>query len=177
MTTTDWIIDIALVLIVVRQLREERMTRRFWLLPLAIVGYTASHYLQAIPTAGNDLVVIALLTLVGATLGVLGGLTTKVRGIDGAAYVRAGWTAASLWVGSMTARLAFIVWITHSGQDALARFSMHHDITSGATWQDALVLMALAEVIVRIGILVVRGRRAAETSRSTALAQPELLGV
>jgi len=177
MTSTDWIIDIALILIVIRQLREAPMNRRFWLLPLVIVGYTASHYLTAVPTAGNDVVVIALLTLVGMTLGLLGGITTRVRAENGQAFVRAGWIAASLWVGSMTARLGFIYWITHSGSDDLVRFSMHHDITSSSTWQDALVLMALAEVIVRIGILVVRGHRAAEASRVPTTPQPELLSV
>ena len=162
MTTTDWIIDIALILIVVRQVREARMDRTFWLVPTVLVGITVHTYLKSLPTAGNDLVLIGAFVALGALLGLAGGLTTRVRAEAGQAYVRAGVTAAGLWIGSMTARLGFIIWISHSGgADFLARFSMHHHITTGDAWQDALVLMALAEVATRVGLLLVRGHRAA----------------
>ncbi len=61
MTTTDWFIDIALLLIVLRQLREERLTTRTILLPLGMIAWAASNYLTDIPTlkqrrtAGRDL--------------------------------------------------------------------------------------------------------------------------
>ena len=162
MTTTDWIIDIALVLLVVRQVREARIDRRFVLIPAGLVAYTASRYLQAIPTAGNDIALIAGCVAVGAALGVAGGLTTHVRVVDGQAYARAGVAAATLWVASMSARLAFIVWISHSaGAAALGRFSVAHDITGSDAWQDALVLLALSEVLVRLGIIVARAARPA----------------
>lgn len=167
MTTTDWIIDIVLVLIVVRQLREERLTRRFVLIPAAIVWFTAHSYLHGLPSAGNDLVLIGGCVLAGATLGLAGGLLTKVRGEGGHAFVKAGPAAAALWIGSMTARLGFIVWITHgSGPAHLASFSRAHAITGADAWQTALVLLALSEVVVRIGVIVARGFRAAERSRT-----------
>ncbi|MFF7642587.1 hypothetical protein [Streptomyces canus] len=37
MTISDWLIDVALVLVVFRQLREERLTLRTILLPLALI--------------------------------------------------------------------------------------------------------------------------------------------
>jgi hypothetical protein len=161
MTTTDWIIDIALILIVVRQLREERLTLRFVAIPLGIVAYVAHSYLHSLPTAGNDLALVALSLAVGTTLGVLGGLLTRVRGADGQAYIQAGPTAAALWIGSMTARLGFIIWITHSaGEAALGRFSVTHHITGADVWQTALVLLALSEVVARVGLIVIRGLRA-----------------
>ena len=64
----------------------------------------------------------------------------------------------------MTARLAFIIWITHSGGPALTRFSIRHDITGADVWSTALVLLALAEVTARIGTIVVRGYRVAPGS-------------
>ncbi len=161
MTTTDWIIDIALILIVVRQLRPERLTLRFVAVPLGIVAYVAHSYLHSVPTAGNDLALIAGCVAAGTALGLLGGMLTRVRGVDGHAVIQAGPAAAALWIGSMTARLGFIIWITHSsGAAALGRFSAAHHITGADVWQTALVLLALSEVIARIALIVIRGRRA-----------------
>jgi hypothetical protein len=169
MTTTDWIIDIVLILIVVRQLRQAKLTRRFVIIPAAIVAYVAHSYLHGLPSGGNDLALVAVFTATGAILGLLGGLLTRVWSRDGSAYVQAGPAAAGLWVASMTARLGFIIWITHpSGEAAITRFSIAHGIHDASTWQTALVLLALAEVIVRIGLIVVRGVRATRISRTSA---------
>lgn len=165
MTTTDWLIDIALILIVLRQIREARIDKMFILLPAGIVTYTASKYLHTVPTGGNDLLLIAACLAVGTALGVAGGLTTHVRVAEGKSYARAGVVAASLWIVSMTARLGFIIWITHSaGAADLGRFSLARHITSGDVWQTALVLLALSEVVVRLAIIVTRselGKRGA----------------
>ena len=73
MTTTDWVIDIALVLLVFRQLREQRLTARTILLPVALMSWAGLTYLKSVPTAGNDPVLIALLTAVGVVFGLLSG--------------------------------------------------------------------------------------------------------
>lgn len=169
MTTSDWIIDIALILIVVRQMREEKLTKRFVIIPAAIVAYVAHSYLHGLPSGTANLTLVGGAVAVGSVLGLVGGLLTRVRGEAGAAYVKAGPAAAGLWIASMTARLGFIIWITHSGgEQALARFSAAHGITTATTWQTALVLLALSEVVVRIATIVVRGLLAAEKSRPAA---------
>lgn len=169
MTTTDWLIDIALILIVVRQLREEKLTKRFVIVPAAIVFFVAHSYLHGLPNGAASLTLVAVAIAVGATLGLAGGLLTRVRGENGGAYVQAGPAAAGVWVGSMTARLGFIIWITHSGgEQALAHFSAAHGITDANTWQTALVLLALAEVVTRIATVVVRGALAAQASHAPA---------
>jgi hypothetical protein len=169
MTTTDWLIDIALILIVVRQMREERLTWRFVAIPVAIVYFVAKNYLHTLPTAGNDVALIAGCLALGSLLGLAGGLLTRVRGENGNAFIQAGPAAASLWIASMTARLGFIVWITHSsGEATLARFSIAHHITGADVWQTALVLLALSEVIVRIGTVVVRALLARNAAPETA---------
>ena len=176
MTTTDWIIDITLVLIVLRQVRTSKLGWHTVLLPLGIAGWVGVGYLEAIPTGGNDLGLIAAGLAVGTALGVAGGLTTKVWAVDGRAYVRAGVVAASLWVVSMGARLGFIVWIGHSsGEAALARFSVDHHVTGGDAWQDALVLLALSEVVVRIGIIAARGLRINAAGSSAGVAERDLV--
>jgi len=55
--------------------------------------------------------------------------------------------------------MAFSVWASHGGAPAIVRFSMAHHITSSATWTAAFVLMALAEVLGRTGVLYVKTRR------------------
>jgi hypothetical protein len=160
MTTTDWIIDIALILVVLRQLREERLTGRTVVLPLALMAWAGFTYLHAIPTAGHDLVLIGLFTLVGVAFGAIGGLLTRVRYQAGNAYIKATASAAALWVLSMGFRMAFAVWsTTGSGSAHLTSFSVTHDITSGQAWVTALILMAFGEVIVRLGTIIIRGQR------------------
>jgi hypothetical protein len=159
MTLTDWIIDIALILIVFRQLREERLTIRTILLPLILMGWAGATYLHGVPTAGNDVLLMTVLALVGAVFGLLGGLLTRVRYHDGAVRIKATAGAAGLWVISMGARMAFAVWSTYpSGIAHIGSFSVAHDITSGQAWVTALILMAFGEVIVRLGIILIRGQ-------------------
>jgi hypothetical protein len=159
MTLTDWIIDIALILIVFRQLREKRLTIRTILLPVILMGWAGATYLHGVPTAGNDVLLMTVLALVGAVFGLLGGLLTRVRYHDGAVRIKATASAAGLWVISMGARMAFAVWSAYpSGIAHIGHFSAAHDITSGQAWVTALILMAFGEVIVRLGIILTRGQ-------------------
>jgi hypothetical protein len=167
MTTTDWITDSILLLIVLRQVREERISPRFVLLPLGLLGYFGYTNMTAIPTAGNDLLLIGLCTAVGITLGALGGAFTKVRVRNGAAHVRAGFASVALWIAGMGTRMAFVVWTSHaSGQHSIASFSAHHDITSSNAWVDALLLMVICEVVVRLATILVRGQRAVRANKA-----------
>ena len=145
----------------VRQVLESRFDKRAIILPLAIVAVVAHSYLHAIPTGGNDLLLIVGLAGVGVLLGTLSGLVTRVRADSGQyALVKAGWASAGLWVLGMGSRMAFSVWVANGGQDVVARFSETHHITSGQAWTAALVLMAIGEVASRIGVLYVRSRQA-----------------
>jgi hypothetical protein len=173
MTTTDWVIDIALVLIVFRQLREERLTARTILLPLALIAWAGFTYLHSIPTAGNDLALIGLFTGAGVIFGILGGLLTRVRYHSGNVYIRATVSAAALWVISMGFRMGFAVWSSYgSGVSHLTSFSAAHDITSGQAWVTALVLMAFGEVIVRLGTIMVRGTTLTARHGQSATSRP-----
>jgi hypothetical protein len=78
MTFTDYLIDISLIALVLFQIRGRRLTTRALLLPLAIVGYVAYSYLRGVPTAGNDLFLVAGCAALGATLGGLS--NTEIAG-------------------------------------------------------------------------------------------------
>jgi hypothetical protein len=160
MTTTEWITDIALILVVFRQLREGRLDHKTFLIPLGIVSFVAYSYLDSIPTAGNDLLLAAALVAVGAALGVAGGVYTRIRALDGHLLIKAGVVSAVLWVVGMGARMGFQLWVEHGGgADDVARFSAAHQITSGQAWVTAFVLMALTEVVTRVATIFIRSRR------------------
>jgi hypothetical protein len=166
MTTSDWFTDIALILVVFRQLREGRLDLKSFLIPLGIVAFVAHTYLDSIPTAGNDLVLIGTLMGAGAALGVAGGVYTRIRSAGGHLLIKAGAVSAILWVVGMGARMGFQLWVEHGGgSDDVARFSVAHHITSDHAWVAAFVLMALTEVVTRLATIFVR-------SRMTVRAQP-----
>jgi uncharacterized membrane protein len=182
MNFTDWLINIALVLTVLRQIRWNEVDKRFVILPLALVGWAVSSYLKALPTGGNDLVLISIFVAVGITFGTLSALATDVRVQDGKAFVRARALAVALWVAGIGSRIAFVLYTEHGGAPAIAHFSASHNITTGDTWVDALVLMALAEVVTRIGILVLRSYRAVSADRAIVMVEspvrvPQQVGV
>ncbi|MFD7027869.1 hypothetical protein ACFWAR_07540 [Streptomyces sp. NPDC059917] len=163
MTTTEWITDIALLLIVFRQLREGRLDLKSFLIPLGIVAFVANSYLDTIPTEGNDLVLIGLLVAVGAALGIAGGVYTRIRSLDGHVLIKAGAVSAVLWVVGMGARMGFQLWVQHGGAASVGRFSVTHQITSDKAWVAAFVLMALTEVVTRLATIYIRSRSVAVT--------------
>ena len=50
---------------------------------------------------------------------------------------------------------------THGADPAIGRFSIAHHITGQAAWEAALVMMALADVLTRLAVVYLRGRRLA----------------
>lgn len=167
MTSTDYLTDLILILLVVRQVRTARFDRRAWLLPLVIVGVLGKSYLHGIPTSGNSLLVVAGLSAVGVVLGSLSGLTTRVWS-DGGRYalVKGGTIAAALWVIGMGGRMLFAIWASHGGDATIGRFSLEHGIDPSQTWTAALVLMAVGQVASRVGILALRADRAQSDAAS-----------
>lgn len=157
MTTTDWILDLALIGVVVFQVRGRRLTTRWLILPVVIVSWAAIEYLRAFPTGGNDLWLIGLSTALGLVLGALCGIFTTVRlTADGAPFAQARVLAAVFWVLGVGLRFAFQLYATHGGGAAIVRFSAQHQITSIQAWVTSLLLMAIAEVLARTVVLWVR---------------------
>jgi hypothetical protein len=157
---TGYIINTILVLIVLLQIRERRLDLRSLVLPVAAVAAAGAYYLRSFPTAGHDVALDVTLAATGAALGALCALATHMRrGGDGVALARAGWLAAILWIVGIGARMGFAFWSDHGGGPAITRFSITHTITGSNAWVAALVLMAFAEVIVRLAVLRLRARR------------------
>jgi hypothetical protein len=161
MTTSEYLLNAAFVLLVLRQAKERELDRRSVTVPLILMLFVGAQYLHRFPTAGNDLLLIVGLALVGLTLGVAGGFATQVRAGDrGRALARVGWIAGALLVLGIGARMAFAFAIGHGFEPAVRSFSITHQI-GAAAWPVAFVLMALVEVGARIAVVQVRGRRLA----------------
>jgi len=159
MTITDYLMNFALIGLVVLQIRGHKITVARLLVPVAMTVWAASQILRAIPTTGNDLILEAALALVGGSLGILAGFATSIRRAGEGAIAKAGAVAAVLWVLGIGARMAFYLWVTHGGHATVARFSADHHITSAGAWATAFILMALVEVVSRTGVLYLKTRR------------------
>ncbi len=161
MTLTDYLVNAALVALVVLQVRGRRLSTRQLLFPIAIVVWAAFEYLHGVPTAGASLVLVLAGATAGLFLGVGAALATRVYPNEtGSIMAKAGPLAAALWVLGTGGRLAFELYATHGGAGAIGRFSAAHGVTSGEAWVACLVLMALLEVVGRSSVLALRYRAA-----------------
>lgn len=157
MTLTDYVIDIALIAVVVLQVRGRRLTTRSLLLPVGLVAWAAASYLRGVPAAGNDLVLVAVAATVGIILGAGCAVSTTVKpGPDGLPFAKAGALAGILWVLGVGTRLVFQLYASYGGAAAIGRFSAAHSITTGRAWVAALILMAMGEALARTGVLALR---------------------
>jgi hypothetical protein len=160
MNLNMYVINAVLVLMVIRQIREHPLDLRSLAPPVLAVGCAAVLFLHSVPTGGNDVVLELACVSAGAVMGAAGGWATRLRlGADGRPLGRARWLAASMWVGGVGARMAFAVAAANGAGPAIARFSIAHQITGSAAWVAALIMMALADVLTRLAVIYLRGRR------------------
>jgi hypothetical protein len=155
-----YLVNTLLVLLVIRQVREHPLSLRAQAVPVLAVGAAAVLFLHAVPAGGSDIVLDLLGLSAGAAMGAVGGLATRLRiGADGRPLGRAGILAAGMWIAGVGARMVFYFAATHGAGPAIARFSIAHHITGSAAWTAALVMMALADVLTRLAVVYLRGRR------------------
>ncbi len=165
-----YLINAILVLMVIRQIREHSLDLRALSVPVLAVGAAAVMFLHSVPAGGTDIARELLGVLAGAAMGAVGGLATRLRhGADGRPLGRAGVLAASMWVAGVGGRMAFAFAATHGAGPAIGRFSLAHHITGSGAWVAALVMMALADVLTRLAVVYLRGRRLAEPAAVPAL--------
>jgi hypothetical protein len=159
MTTTEYLLNAALVLVVVRQLRGKRLIGSAIYVPLAICAYVGYTYLHSIPTSGNDLALILVGSGAGLTFGTLCGLFTLVYpDHDGIPFARASGVAAGLWVLGVGARIGFSLYAQHGAGATIEHFSVVHALSPDA-WVAGFVLMAILEAVSRTVVLLARARR------------------
>ena len=174
MNINMYVINTILVLMVVRQIREYQLALA---VPVLAVGAAAVFFLHSVPGGGNDIALELICLSAGAAMGAVGGLATHLRlSAAGQALGRAGWLAASMWVAGVGARIAFAFAATNGAGPAIARFSSGHHITGSDAWVAALVMMALADVLTRLVVVYLRGRRLAAGPAATLARIPAATG-
>jgi hypothetical protein len=159
MTTTEYALNVALVGLVVLQIRGIKVTKAALVFPVVMTVWIATSLLQTIPTGGNDLVLELGGALAGATLGFCAAVATGVSRQGACAIAKAGGFAAFLWVVGIGARVAFSLWVGHGGASTIRDFSSSYHITGGPAWGTAFILMAITEVIARTGVIYLKTRR------------------
>jgi hypothetical protein len=84
MNINVYVINVILVLMVIRQIREHPLDLRSLAVPVLAVGCAAVLFLHSVPAGGNDIALELACVLAGAAMGAVGGLTTRLRlGADG----------------------------------------------------------------------------------------------
>jgi hypothetical protein len=172
MSTSTYILDSALVLLVILQMKERVLTNMALLRPVVILTIAVASYFTAFPTQGNDIPLVAAIAGVGAVLGTLSGFTVMMRrNGEGEVTARAGLSSAAFWVLGMGGRFAFSVWaFSAAGAVHIAHFSAGHSITGADVWTDALLAMAVAEVLSRTLVMVIRRSQLQHTTPHLAIA-------
>ncbi|GAA1230940.1 hypothetical protein GCM10009665_21670 [Kitasatospora nipponensis] len=162
MNTTEYCVQLVLILLVVRQIKGGRLDLAGLVLPIVLIAATAAYYLRSIPTGGGDLALELGLAALGAGLGIAAGFTTRVWATrDEGVHAKAGLVAAALWVGGIGARVVFVLAAEHTGfGTVVADFSRDQQITGSQAWVAAFVLMALSEAVARLVTVRLRARTA-----------------
>lgn len=169
MDLTEWLISVALILVVVRQIRGRKVTLigLFWPVPLVVWG--AMTYVGGVPAYAADWTFVGADCAAGLALGVGCGLLTEVYLDGGVVTARARWLAAALWIVGMSSRLAFGLFASNGGAAQIGELSEKLGIHSANTWASGLIAMALAEVVARSAVLFLRANRLHRTVTSSEL--------
>src|SRR6202042_961318 len=152
----------------VLQFRGRRLTVRNLGLPIAIVVYFLFAYLKGVPTAGNDLYLIAGGVALGLIFGVGAGAFTRVYPGEKGIYAKAGLLAATFWATGVVLRTAFSLYASDGGASAdreIGRVMHSWDITSSNAIVACLLLMVLGEA---------RGGSPAAPATSACVSAPPL---
>jgi hypothetical protein len=145
----DYILDAVLLATIFLQFRGRRLTLRYLVLPVAIVVYFLFAYLKGVPTAGNDLYLIAGGVGLGLIFGVGAGAFTRVYPGEKGIYAKAGLLAATFWAAGVVLRTAFSLYASDGGASAdrvIGRVMHSWNITSSSAIVACLLLMVLVEV-------------------------------
>jgi len=149
MNVLDYILDAVLIATIFLQFRGRRLTPRNLLLPVAIVVYFLIAYLRGVPTAGNDLYLVAGGVVLGLVFGVGAGFFTRVYRGEKGIYAKAGVLAAAFWTVGVVLRTAFSLYASDGGASAdrtIGKVMHSWNITSSSAIVACLLLMVLVEV-------------------------------
>jgi hypothetical protein len=153
MSTTDYVLAGAAITLVLWNMRSHALTDRRLVRPLIIAAAVCMTFLHGVPTSGADGVLVGLGVLTGAACGLIGALATRLKVDHGEVIASATPLAYGVTLLAFGGRLAFAIAATNGLGPAIGRFSRSVGIQSEKAWVAALVLMAVADLVVRALVL------------------------
>ena len=153
MNTIDYLISVALILLVVRQMRPRRLTVVGLMWPLPLIAWAAVDYVKVPELSGNNGLMFAGCTIAGVLFGVGCGVATRIYRENGSCKVQSTTLALLFWLLGVGGRLAFGIFAEHGGGEWIYTFSISHGLRL-ETWGTALISMALCEVASRTTVLL-----------------------
>jgi hypothetical protein len=153
MSTTDYVLAGVAMALVLWNMRPHALTDRRLVRPLIIAATVCMAFLHGVPTTGADRVLVGLGVLTGTACGLIGALATRLEVDNGEVIATATPVAFGVTLLAFGGRLAFAVAATNGLGPAIGRFSRSVGIHSEQAWVAALVLMAVADLVVRALVL------------------------
>lgn len=148
-----------LTIVLATDLGRRRLTTWRLVRSLLAVVVVCGLFVHSLPVHGNDLP----MQLAGVGLGVLCGLVAAqflpVSWDGGEIVTRGGIAYAVVWAFFSGARVLFAYGAENWFGEDLIRFSIDNEISGQATYTNFFVFMALAAVLTRSGVLLLRKRR------------------
>ncbi|KAA2267024.1 hypothetical protein F0L68_00355 [Solihabitans fulvus] len=149
-----------LIVILASDLGSRRVTRMRLIRPLVAVAVVIAVFFRLPSLAGNDLALQVTGAGVGIILGLVAGVLLPARlDQDGVVRTSGGALYAAFWVLVSAARVLFVYGAEHWFTEGLIRFCVTNRISGPDVFANAFVLLALAMVLARTAVVLVRSRR------------------
>jgi hypothetical protein len=157
--TTVVVSGTILAIILASDLGRRKVTTMRLIRPLIAVAIVIAIFMRSLPLDGND----PSLQLVGIGVGVIcgllaGALLPAEREGNGDVFTRGGLAYALLWVIISLARVVFVYGTENWFTEAIIKFCIEYRISGPAVFANAFVLMALAMVLARTSVILMRSR-------------------
>ncbi|MER7468547.1 hypothetical protein [Streptomyces sp. NPDC097981] len=159
---------VILIIILSTDLGTRQITNMRLLRSIIAIAIVIALFVHTLPLDGND----PWLQLAGIGAGVICGLIAATllpahRGSDGEVYTRGGIAYAIVWTLMSASRVLFAYGSEHWFTQDVILFSIENKLSGQDVYSNAFVFMALAMVLTRTAVLLVRRRRLRGTESST----------
>ncbi|MEU9031157.1 hypothetical protein AB0D46_27325 [Streptomyces sp. NPDC048383] len=151
---------VILIIILSTDLGTRRITNMRLLRSIIAIAIVIALFVRTLPLNGND----PWLQLAGIGAGVVCGLIAAMllpahRGSDGDVYTRGGIAYAIVWTLMSASRVVFAYGSEHWFPQGIIRFSIENELSGQDVYSNTFVFMALAMILTRTAVLLVKRRR------------------
>ncbi|MFE3630206.1 hypothetical protein [Streptomyces goshikiensis] len=151
---------VILIIILSTDLGTRKVTNMRLLRSIIAIVIVIALFVHTLPLGGND----PWLQLAGIGTGAVCGLLAAAllpahRGTDGEVYTKGGIAYAIVWTLMSASRVLFAYGSEHWFTEDVIMFSINNKLSGQDVYSNAFVFMALAAVLARTAVLLVKRRR------------------